>query len=72
MDKLKDDLEEMTKNMLVGGKQREIEIKRSAKKDEEEFQIKLKEDECKYSEEIGQLKLKIELFEKQIDMEKTK
>ena len=24
MDKLKDDLEEMTKNMLIGGKQREI------------------------------------------------
>lgn len=72
MDKLKDDIEEMTKNMLVGGKQKEVEIKKNAKKDEENFQVKLKEEEGKYSQEIGQLKLKIQLFEKQVEMEKTK
>lgn len=50
MDKLKDDLEEMTKNMLIGGKQKEVDIKKNAKKDEEDFQVKLKEEEERYSE----------------------
>lgn len=34
IDKLKDDLEEMTKNLLFNGKQREVEIKKTAKTSE--------------------------------------
>lgn len=59
MDKLKDDLEEMTKTILLTGKQKQGEIKNSVKVNEESFKKNLREQELKYNEQLESVKIKL-------------
>ena len=72
IDKLKDDLEEMTKNLLCNGRQNETEIKKSTKACEEEFKKGLKEEEGKYSGELQQVRTQLELNERTTENERAR
>jgi hypothetical protein len=72
IDKLKDDLEEMTKNLLLDGRTKEVEIKKSTKTCQEDFKKALKQDEGKYSVELQQVHTQLELNERTTDSERVK
>jgi small-conductance mechanosensitive channel len=72
IDKLKDDLEEMTKNLLFNGRQNETEIKKSTKTCEEDFKKGLKEEEGKYSGELQHVRTQLELNERTTENERAR
>lgn len=62
----------MTKNVLLNGRTKEVQIKKSTKVCEEDFKKTLKEDESKYSAELQQIRTQLELNEKTMESERVK
>lgn len=72
IDKIKDDIEEMTKNMNAKWKAEEKVIKTSAKVQEKDFHADIKKDQVFFKEQIIKLRDVVEENQKMFQNEKNK